>query len=124
MSSQNHPDFLAVHLTSTITAKNYCVVYNLKDGTVWKRFDLPQAVETENDWNIIFELLTKECPPKFVKSVFLNMLLRCNESNYDLYFEKVKGYAIKFGYTNFNWSSDMILGFVADLLTAKEKGKT
>uniref|UniRef100_A0AC34PXH3 Uncharacterized protein n=1 Tax=Panagrolaimus sp. JU765 TaxID=591449 RepID=A0AC34PXH3_9BILA len=52
------------------------------------------------------------------------MLLRCNKTNYDIYFERVKKYGGQFGYTNFNWSSDLILGFVSDLLLAKENGKT
>uniref|UniRef100_A0AC34QBE4 Uncharacterized protein n=1 Tax=Panagrolaimus sp. JU765 TaxID=591449 RepID=A0AC34QBE4_9BILA len=67
------PNAVAIPLVGVKDGKNYCVAYDLKDGSVWKRFDLQKEVEPDDDWTKIYEVLMEECLPKIVKSIFINM---------------------------------------------------
>uniref|UniRef100_A0AC34Q8P1 Uncharacterized protein n=1 Tax=Panagrolaimus sp. JU765 TaxID=591449 RepID=A0AC34Q8P1_9BILA len=120
---KQNPDAIAIQLIGIASLGNYCVAYDLKDGSVWKKFDLPRAIYKNGDWATIFKLLTKECPPNIVKSVFVNMLAGVKVPNYDVWVVRVKKQAIKYGYSNFCWSTNLVLRMVLVLLEAKKKGK-
>uniref|UniRef100_A0AC34PZR2 Uncharacterized protein n=1 Tax=Panagrolaimus sp. JU765 TaxID=591449 RepID=A0AC34PZR2_9BILA len=43
------PTAVAMQLVGSKKFGNYCVIYDLKDGQEWKRFDLPRPIFTDED---------------------------------------------------------------------------
>lgn len=97
-------DAVAVQLISIIDCENYCIACDLKDEKVWKKFDLPESVQDEDDWEEIYKILAKECPPNIVKFIFLNIYDISIQNDFQQLLE-VEKHGKKFGYINFNWTT-------------------
>uniref|UniRef100_A0AC34RHG8 Uncharacterized protein n=1 Tax=Panagrolaimus sp. JU765 TaxID=591449 RepID=A0AC34RHG8_9BILA len=117
------PNAVAIQLVGVKDGKNYCVAYDLKDGSVWKKFDLTKEVETDEDWIKIYEALMEECPSKIVKSIFVNMYNMVSHEAICPFMFRIKTLGKERGYSNFNWSTNLVIEFVTELLEAKKKGK-
>lgn len=61
---------MAIKLVCSTNKGNYCIVYDLKDGKIWKKFELKGQLEDMKNWVNIFEFLTKECPPDIVNACY------------------------------------------------------
>uniref|UniRef100_A0AC34RQ20 Uncharacterized protein n=1 Tax=Panagrolaimus sp. JU765 TaxID=591449 RepID=A0AC34RQ20_9BILA len=117
------PNAVAIQLVGVKDFKNYCVAYDLKDGSVWKKFELQKEMETDDDWTKIYEVLMEECPPKIVKSIFVNMYNMVSHEAICPFMFRIKTMGKERGYSNFNWSTNLVIEFVTELLEAKKKGK-
>uniref|UniRef100_A0AC34RCB7 Uncharacterized protein n=1 Tax=Panagrolaimus sp. JU765 TaxID=591449 RepID=A0AC34RCB7_9BILA len=51
------------------------------------------------------------------------MLTAVKVLNYDVWFVRIKKQGTKYGYSNFCWSTNLVLGLVLELLEAKKNGK-
>uniref|UniRef100_A0AC34QB85 LAGLIDADG endonuclease n=1 Tax=Panagrolaimus sp. JU765 TaxID=591449 RepID=A0AC34QB85_9BILA len=90
------PNAVAIYLAGSKDRGNFGNVYDLKDGQLWKKFNLPNLLGDLKVWNSIFKDLTTKFLPTTVKSIFVNMHL-CFERgfNYQKWFDGVKSVAIE-----------------------------
>uniref|UniRef100_A0AC34Q7C4 Uncharacterized protein n=1 Tax=Panagrolaimus sp. JU765 TaxID=591449 RepID=A0AC34Q7C4_9BILA len=117
------PTTVAIQIIGSSDKGNYGIVYDLKDGKVWKRLKLDADIKIKENWTNIFKFLVKECPPEVVKSIFLNVYdLVGAEIFFDwLHFVEVVGFQL--GYKNFNYSVNFTRIFTTELLRAKQLKK-
>uniref|UniRef100_A0AC34QWF0 Uncharacterized protein n=1 Tax=Panagrolaimus sp. JU765 TaxID=591449 RepID=A0AC34QWF0_9BILA len=120
-SNKETPEALTIQLVKSADRGNYCVVYDLKDGNEWKRFNLPGKLD--RDWTEIFRLMSQKCPANLVKSIFLNLPDVVPDLQLHPWLAAVRSHGQKFGFSNFHWTTISMLGFTAQLLLAKNKGK-
>uniref|UniRef100_A0AC34RGL9 Uncharacterized protein n=1 Tax=Panagrolaimus sp. JU765 TaxID=591449 RepID=A0AC34RGL9_9BILA len=67
--------------------------------------------------------MSQKCPANLVKSIFLNLPDVVPDLQLHPWLAAVRSHGQKFGYSNFHWTTISLLGFTAELLLAKNKGK-
>uniref|UniRef100_A0AC34Q687 Uncharacterized protein n=1 Tax=Panagrolaimus sp. JU765 TaxID=591449 RepID=A0AC34Q687_9BILA len=118
------PSAVAIQIVGSHDKGNYAIVYDLKDGKVWKILELDDDIKNKENCASIFELLTKECPPQIVKSIFLNVYGVVSTGDmFDVWLSSFHKMGKAFGYKTPHALPGFVTIFTTELLLAKRKGR-